>query len=229
MAIERDEPRISLNQLTEYLTANSSRHKKIIEQQKRPSDFQVIYYQYAQDAIQNFIVGGLVDENLLIDAIDELHLRQAPSEYEETRILSNVEALESFLEFYDDIDLLELSPDRGPAEQPKLLVGGVSLSVRPEILLSGEHSRYGQCIGALKLYFSKREKAKLTEESGKYPSTILQQYLTTYYTDHKVLPRACRVIDIFGRASFCAPRSYKRIMNEIEVACEEITIWWEKL
>jgi len=47
MAIERDEPRISLNQLTEYLTANSSRHKRIIEQQKRPNDFQVIYLRAA--------------------------------------------------------------------------------------------------------------------------------------------------------------------------------------
>jgi hypothetical protein len=41
----REQPRVSLNQLTEYLVANSARRKRIVEQQKRPNTFQVIYYQ----------------------------------------------------------------------------------------------------------------------------------------------------------------------------------------
>ncbi|MEW6587504.1 MAG: hypothetical protein AB1442_18085, partial [Nitrospirota bacterium] len=108
MPDERDEPRISLNQLTEYLVSDASRRKRIIEQQKRPTSFQVSYYQPAQAAIQRFIANGLSNEDSLVSLIDRLYSRTPTSDFDENRNESNAEALASFLEFYEEIDLNEL-------------------------------------------------------------------------------------------------------------------------
>jgi hypothetical protein len=228
-SIERDEPRISLNQLTEYLVATAARRKRIIEQQKRPNDFQVIYYQDAQDAIQRFIAGGMADEDELGGAIEAVLTRKSSSDYDEIRSTSNAEAMESFLEVYEAVDLLELNPSQGPNDQQKLRISGLDLSVRPEIILRGELKRHGPVVGGIKLYFTKRETARLGADSGKYPSSLLHEYLRDQNPDKKVLHGACIVVDVFGQSVFRAPRSHKRALSDVAVACEEISLWWNTL
>lgn len=224
---ERREPRISLNQLTEYLTATPAQRKHIIEQQKHPNDFQVIYYHEAQDAIQRFVAEGMSNEELLVSAVDDLYSRSWANQYQKTRNVSNAEAIVSFLEFYENLSLADLQPAAAPDDQPKLRVGRLDISIRPEILLRGDNNRYGATVGAIKLYFGKLKKDRLNGDSAKYPSTVLYTYLVQRIPDRKPLHQACIVIDVFGQSLFSAPHSHKRVFAEVKVACEEIAIWWD--
>jgi hypothetical protein len=222
----RRDPRISLNQLTEYLVATPARKRTILRQQKYPSAYQTIYYQEAQDTIQRFITEDLSNEEILLSAIDDICSRSFTGSYEKNKNASNAEALESFYDFYKNINLLNFRPLVAPDDQPKILVGNVNLSVRPEILLSdGE----GKVAGAIKLYFSKRSEAYLDDRSGKYPSAILYEYLRRQNPDCKPLQKACIVIDVFNKRQFSAPKSYTRALRDIEVTCEDIAILWSHI
>lgn len=64
---ERHAPRFSVNSLSEYLVANASRRRRILEEQKRPRDFQVIYYKEAEEAIVRFIVDDRDPASLATD------------------------------------------------------------------------------------------------------------------------------------------------------------------
>ena len=61
----RNDSRISVNKLTEYLVAGSTRRRSIVSEQKRPSEFMTIYYQPAQDIIVDFMVGNAGEGELL--------------------------------------------------------------------------------------------------------------------------------------------------------------------
>lgn len=226
---ERAEPRISLNQLTEYLVANSTGRKSIIRQQKYPKSFQVIYYQDAQDAIQQFIAGGMSKEEILASRIDDIYSRSTASKYEHTRSISNAEAIDSFLQFYENIDLADLAPSIAPDDQPKLRIGEINISVRPEIILNGDHKRYGQVVGGIKLYLVKRDTARLDNELGKYPSSILYNYLGQQNPNRRPLHQSCIIVDVFGKKQFSAPRTHKKILAHVRVACEEIADRWKHI
>jgi hypothetical protein len=224
---ERRQPRMSLNQLTEYLIASPGQRKRIIEQQKHPNDFQVIYYHNAQDAIQRFIAGGMSKEELLLGAIDDLYSRSAGNQYEHDKNISNAQAIQSFFEFYQNIDLVGLKAVAAPDDQPKFHIGSLDISVRPEIILKGNDRHSGLVIGALKLYFRNHKKAHLNEDSAIYPSAILYKYLEKENPDRKPLNKACIMADVFGQNFYTTPQSHKRILAEVKVACEEIAIWWD--
>jgi hypothetical protein len=226
---ERLQPRISLNALTEYLKANATRRRRIIEEQKRPNDFQVIYYQPAQDAIVEFLVSSASDESILEQAMDRLDSLDPKNDYQERRWPNNVEAIQSFLNFYEDIDFESLNAVAGPSDQPRLTFSNISLSIRPDILLSGNLTRYGDVIGAVKLYFTKDEELFLTSQSGQCSTSLLYQFLSEYHPQRRPLPRLCFTIDVFGQTVHTAPRSYRRLLNEVSEACEEIAVRWPQV
>lgn len=226
---ERLQPRISLNALTAYLNATAARRRRIIEEQKRPNDFQVIYYQPAQDAIVEFLVSGASDESILEQAMNRLNSLDPRNDYEERRWPNNVEALQSFLNFYEDVDFEGLNVVAGPPDQPRLTFSNISLSIRPEILLSGTLTRYGDVIGAVKLYFTKDEGLFLTPQSGQYPTSLIYHFLSEHHTHRRSLPRLCFTVDVFGQTVHTAPRSYRRLLNEVSAACEEIELRWSQI
>jgi len=49
-------PRISLNKLCEFMTASIPRQRRIIKDQKFPSDFMRVYYREAQEAVAMMIL-----------------------------------------------------------------------------------------------------------------------------------------------------------------------------
>jgi hypothetical protein len=229
MPKERRKPRISVNALTEYLTANAGRRRRIVETQKHPPDYQVIYYEPAAKTMTAFIVGGCADEDTVITEIDRLYSLPAKSDYEHHRWTSNAEALESFLGFYERLDLQGMAVTRTSTKLPKLSIGGAEVSVRPEMTLTGKVPRQGEVIGGINLFFSKNEKNHLNVVTGGYASSLVYELLRQHSNGPKPLQRLCLNVDVFGQSVHPAPQSYRRLFNDIEVACEEISMWWDKV
>lgn len=221
---ERARPRISVTKLGEYLVATPLRRRAIVREQKKPRDFVVARYGDVYSAIQQFLLRGAVDTSILETAIERLYNASATTEWQEQDNALSAEALESFLDISDSIDITGCSVSLGDNDAPQMQVGGVSVSVRPEVLLS-RPTPGGDVSGVVKLYISKN--LPLTDEAGRYVATTVHQYLSDCLRPGGAPePKSCMVVDIFGQNVFEAPRSYKRRRKDIEAACEEIARAW---
>jgi hypothetical protein len=218
-------PRISVNKLGEYMTATPLRRRRIIFDQQRPKTFIVPRYTEAQDAITKYLVRGQRDAGLLASEIERLSLAPSATEWEAQRKRLCVEALERFLDVADQLHLDEQTLAAGGNDQPRLQVGGLEVSVRPEILVRGTNRSGEAAGGALKLYFSKT--IPLNQEGGEYVATLVHQFVDTHITPGLADPRLCQVIDVFGGRVFTAPRAVARRRRDLWAACEEIARAWD--
>lgn len=219
-----DNPRISINQLAKYLSASPAIRRSIIIQQKQPKTFIVNYYDYANQPILNFLLGGCKDEEIIVKEIDSLYHKDTQSEYEEIRISVNIEAMQAVLDSYDQLDLENLVVEQIQNDCPKVMISNVDISVRPELLIKGQNKK----IGALKLYYGKND--PLSVESASYISAIVSRFIEENYTDslEKNL-KLCQVYDIFSGMVYAAPAAIKKRYRDIEYACQEIALWWNAL
>jgi hypothetical protein len=217
-------PRISVNKLGEYMTATPLRRRRIILDQQRPRAFIVPRYTEAQDAIVKYLVGDQRDESILLGEIERLNLAPSATAWEEQRKRLCSEALARFVEMTDKINLTGLAVARGGNDQQRLVVDGVEISVRPEVIVQGVN-RHGEPVtGALKLYFSKT--IPLNEDAGEYVATVLYQYLDQQTGPGNAEPKLCQVVDVFGGRVFAAPRATARRRRDVIAACEEIRRAW---
>ena len=222
-AKERKNPRFSVNSLSEYLVANAVRRRRILEEQKRPRDFQVSYYKEASEAIVECIASDM-DLERLTEARNALSSSPPGNEWEASRRAAGIEAVEAFRHAVKQLDLSAYQIFRGQRTPRRLNLAGVSVSVRPEILL--KQNRDGSVeAGGLKLFLSKNK--RLAEDRARYIGTILYQYLRAQAKERAAVKyKHCYVIDVFGAQVFTAPRTYKRRAREVEASCEEISMLW---
>lgn len=218
-ARERNHPRISVNKLSEYITALPGRRKSIIKGQKRPQSFIVPYYNEAEDVIIEYLTTHWGNEDWINSKILELSNRSVKSDWDENRRDICIGALESFLELLEALDLGDLSCVAGEHNPPKLHIADVEVSVRPEIYLIDTS---GSTQGCVKLVFGKGR--DLSETEAGYTGTCLQSWMMQQFniSNHKT----CFVIDVSGEKYHMAPKAYKKRKSDIEAACEEIARAW---
>lgn len=226
MVEERTEPRISVNKLGEYLVAAPVRRRRIITDQKRPSEFIVTRYRDAAEAMIVFLENGAADDGIIEQAIEDLGRKAVSTDFQEQDRDLSIEALIKFLDMADTIPLDGLDLRRGDPDPQRLQVEGVLISVRPEIVLSGRTRNDDASVGLLKLYLSKTY--PLTDEAGEYVGTVLQHYAACSLANLGIVDyRLCKTLDVFSQRVHTAPRSYRRRLNDIEAACQEIARAWE--
>ncbi|WP_152670649.1 hypothetical protein [Rubrobacter aplysinae] len=226
MLKERVEPRISVNKLGEYAATNSAtRRRRIVLDQKKPKDFIVSRYSDAQDLVADFLSGNLDYEDLL-DKVDEFRNTTASTDWQENRNKVCAEALLSFIDMADKLDFGSLVLTKGEQTPPRLLVQSVSVSIKPELLIT-KHKRSGDSVaGAVKLHMSKSY--TMSDNAGSYAATMLQQFVEAN-SQFPCDRRLCYVVDVFGQRIFTAPRSHIRRRKAIEASCEEINRAWPEL
>lgn len=220
--IVREEPRISVNKLSEYITAFPSRRKTIIKQQKRPPSFIVPYYKSAEEVVIDYLTNNINSEDWLDNRIQQLSDKVVSSDWDETRRNVCIDALDSFVEFAKDLDFGDLRCVNGETDSPKLLISEVLVSVRPELYLINSNKEIKGCI---KLVFGK-SRGEIAKNEAEYTGVCLQRWL--YEQKNISNSTSCFVLDIFGQNSYTAPKAYKKRMNDIEAACEEIARAWAK-
>lgn len=220
-----NQPRISVNKLGEYLTANPVRRRSIIKSQKEPSPAVVPLYQKALPILERFFVSG--DLNLMHKDIEKLRTKEPKSEWDGDDNSNTALALEMFTKFHAQLDLSDCSIHKAdPQEQSKLGIGGVDVSVRPDFYLRFEKRRQA-FIGALKFHWTKSDDHQLTQEGGIYVAATLHHFLEHFHANNlKPSLEHCFSIDVFRQAIRTAPKGYQRIRNNIIAGCEEIALRW---
>ena len=223
MTVTRESPRVSVNKLGQYLTATPSLRKRIIQGQKHPVDPQYLRYPAAAQAIIEFLCEGR-DEVILRYHQRRLLNARPESDYDAHRLALCAEALQRCLASSEGL-IARAVASPVEADLPPLALGGVDVSVRPEVLLRSVDSQGMMRSGLLKLYFSKH--TPLDERSGQYIATVLQRYAEERLEQRgPVDPRLVGVFDVFAGRLFQAPRAQQRRMNDVVLACEEIAARW---
>jgi hypothetical protein len=222
--IERQEPRISLNKLGEYLTATPARRRAIVQQQKNPTTFRVARYREAYAAIVDCSLAGF-DTTLLEKAMDNLS-RAGGSESELQRAQNCREAISHFASMAAELPFDDVSLGKPAGNLPTLALGGVDISVRPELLSSGTVGRPTRpCSGAIKLYFSKTY--PLTIEAAQYVGAVTMKFMTDSLSPVSPVDyRMVWVVDVFAEQVFQAPKNTARKIDDAVAACEEIVGRW---
>jgi hypothetical protein len=184
----------------------------------------VARYSRARRAIVEHLTTGR-DKHQLIDTIEDLEGQPTRSKWHAQDQLLSVEALDRFLDVQLPLDTWQVR--RCPGNPPKLDVGGVQVSVRPDLLVRGIDRNGASWFGAVKVHLSKG--FALNDVAAQYSATALhqwaEQHLATPATPAN--PRACLVIDVFAQAVWTAPRAHRRRRAHLEAACEEIALRWD--
>jgi hypothetical protein len=220
------EPRMSINALSQYMTAPAARREAILREQKYPSDYRVIWYEHATRAIVRFLLDPEKDVNVLTEAAQRIRTRPEADRKEQRKLADNANALIAFAACYNQIPFDGLRVQRGPQEG-NLVLEGVTISVRPEAQLVGDY-RGVHSLGAVKLYLSKNN--RLGTDGFATTGALLQFFMQARLpTGSTCLARHCNVVDVFGRKCVAAPRAAARRRNEVEAACREIAHRWPNI
>lgn len=220
----RQDPRFAMNALMRYMIAPAARRYKLIRDQKYPPVFQSIWYEAACNAISRFIASGMQDETMLSGEMSRLAGLVPANDQEAQKNEGNIEAIESFLNSYDQIQLNDLEPSLGTNVVPGLLISGVQISVRPDIELRGA-VRGRNVVGAMKLYFSKVD--PLTDAAAQYGAVTIKRYCEGNLAGGaSVRPADCSVFDVFAGRLYVAPVAVSRRNQDLEAACDEIALRW---
>ena len=218
-------PRVSINQLATYLVATPSQRRRILRDAKAPATFRVNWYDFARSSIEAFVGGGMADDSILTNESQRLLDLEPTNEFEETRHRTNAEAIDSFLDCFDQIQTNGMELTLGPNASNPTVVHDIEISVRPEFLISGDYRNSPTC-GGVKLYFSKAD--PLTNVSAPYITAALMQHIQNHHQPdgHSTRHQNCQVVDVFGGQVHSAPRAITRRFADIEAACQEIGLIW---
>lgn len=224
MLEEKADPRITVSKLGEYLDSSPIRRRRIVINQKRPTEYVIGRYHEALDAMTEYFIRGR-DEQIIHHATERLAIKPVESEFEEQDRDLSIKALEIFLEVVASLDLRELLPERGEPDPHPLNVSGVTIDVQPEVVLFGHDRDNNPSVGAIKLYLSRTH--PLSETAADYVGSLLHYYLTQRLSDRgRPDNRICFTIDVFAGAIYRAPKAYKRRLTYIRAASEEIARSW---
>jgi len=222
---ERQSARISINKLGEYLSAGPTRRRTILTEQRNPRVFQVTWYRWAERAIRSFLVDHLDDAEHFLAERERIAQLEITSRHDEVRQSTNLAAMDAFMAVLPELPIDGASMFAAHDDAPHVSFGGVEVSVRPEVILTGANSKGLPRVGALKLFLSQSH--PLDDTTGLYVAAVLHQFAEEHLTDHGVAdPQLCIVVDVFQRKFWTAPRHYKRRVQDIDAACEEIAAMW---
>jgi hypothetical protein len=149
--------KISVNELAKYLDSTLLKRRAIVKAQIEDPPYMGAYYRDARKAITGFLIDPEKNEEGIVRVIDELENSHGESDYEKARLKYNIEALDSFLVMYDEIQYLdECQIAKVISPCPKVTINDVEIHVTPECIISGTY-RKSSVVGAVKLYFGKPE------------------------------------------------------------------------
>lgn len=198
----RNNPRISINQLAEYLIATAARRRSILIQQKFPPSYIAARYDEAQDAVADYVTTFGFDSSKIIGVITQLSTAVPKTATEIQKLASCIEVLEIFLENSEILDFLsKYKVTSGVGKDNKMKISGVEVSLRPEIIFEGKNEKGKNIVGAVKLFFSKN--IELTEKEADYITTSIKNYVQKINTDKVDVPNnTILVYDVFRNKLF---------------------------
>jgi hypothetical protein len=226
------EPRISATKLAEYLVSDPARQEKIVKDQKLGPKVIIIRYTRVRNAFADSFSSSGIDGSLLGARATEISRLESDNPWQQDDNIRSAEALRHLEEVAASIDCANATKIHRPADGwPALNINGVRVSVQPELVFSRAHRGITK-LGAIILNTGKSESTSLARTNnrftaGDYLTVLLYRMLDLRLATIGVpLHSRCFAIDVFRRATYSAPGSFKTLLRHIEAACRTIALQW---
>jgi len=225
------EPRLSANQLAEYLNATPNRRKGIVRDAKYPKTSIVARYDGAWNAITKYLCNDGRPSVDLVDAMERQTAREkkpgaTPWVQQDARL--SIEAIDAFMKSYNKLGLTKLSCKPITGSQPKLSISGVDISVSLNATTHRKETADEPLVGGMILVFSKAEASTAAREQRCRTSAVLATLFAAKHltASGAVDPKLCFSLDVFACRMYPAPGSYVKRLSHMEVSCEEVALRW---
>jgi len=225
------DPRLSANQVADYLSANATNRRRILSEAKYPPTMILVRYDDARTAVAAHLAANGAKKNILSDALLSIR-RKADKEgvtsYKKQNHKLCVDAIEAFgaAEAKMGVGMVRFkAPD---THNSKLKISGVSVSVSLDLVTERADGKGNKVIGGAVLVFSK---------TGGPEKNIEARCLAIALLVHELLkqklkageacdPNICMAIDVFNGKVYRAKSQQKLLFRTIETSCDEVaTIW----
>lgn len=227
----REAPRISANDLALFMVSSDTARMSIIRRAKRPSSPPIIRYKDIRQPICNYLmddlrrIAALVSaEEMLLQRIEdpaETALRKDDARHS-IQVLHAIQGMANQLAPYQFV--------AAPQNQPKLMLAGVEISIRADLLVNGSSRGKSQCgVALLRMTQddSETEAARAKRrDMGLYVATLARLHADSLGGDREPTHRLCLSIDIQHGEAFAAPTSNARRGSDLESACRFIGAMW---
>lgn len=216
--------RISLNKLGEYMTARGGRRRRIILDQQLPQTYLTSRYAKARSAICSYLKDG--DAEALIATQQALSSSREGTEHQIEVRMNCAEAIDAFARLDRHLGLgNEAEFYSAPSKPHHLEIGGVDISVAPDVLVRVTRRGREQW-GAVKLYFAKGADYQLQEDGARFVATLLHEWCSGTRDGESARPSFSLSVDVFRGRVVAAPTARTRRLEDIEASCEEIARAW---
>lgn len=221
------DPRISANQLAEYVLASPTRRQAILRNAKYAPTFLVIRYSAAREAICRYLTDDARPIGPLLTAENTLMQLAASggSSFQQNDAALSAEAIKAFrsMSIQNQIPHVTFAANTQPL--PKLTISGVDVSIRLDLVArdNGKGLVGGAILQTSKAVASKSWRDDHSKVVASLVWMLSSEHLKALGTvDRKV----CMSIDVFGGEFICAPNNYKRKLNDVTASCSEIAALW---
>ncbi|MFT0876458.1 hypothetical protein VRZ08_07835 [Rhodopseudomonas sp. G2_2311] len=224
-----------MNDLALYMVSSETARIGIVRRAKAPQIPPIIRYRDARGPICAFLTDLRRDVNPLVVAEQMFTQRMSdPSEsaLRQDDARQSIEVLNAVQRMRNQLAPYEFVP--APADQNRLTLGGVEVSVRADLLVYGS-SRGTNLIGAAVLRMTQDDAdsdaaRSKRREMGLYVATLARLHIEqNISSDRQVANRLCMSIDVQHGELFAAPDANTRRMNDIENACRFIAALWPQV
>ena len=224
-------PRLSANQVADYLSANATNRRRILSDAKYPSTMIVVRYDDARTAVAAHMAANDGKKNILADALEALRRKAAKqdiTDYKRQNHKLCTEAIEGFQATETKMGVGSVKFKAPDIHNSKLKISGVNVSVSLDLMTERVDGNGNKVIGGAVLVFSKtggpekniearcRAIALLTHE-------VLKQQLKAGETCD---PNICMAIDVFNGKAYRAKAQQKQLFKTVETSCEEVATVW---
>ena len=227
----RPNPRLSANQISEYLNATAPGRTRIIRDARFPKTSVTAQYDIARKGLVTFLNDDARGFRHLADTVDRLERRkQRPdaTDWMKRDSQSSIEALDAFERTYNKIGLTALTCVAAPARQPILAKWPTRVSVHLDVTVQRERTGGRPDIGGAIFIFSKGEKAtKARIDRCKTIAGLIMVHCQEFMSERGAIdPALCMAIDVFARTAYTPPGTFARKLGQIADASDEIAARW---
>jgi hypothetical protein len=223
-------PRLSANQVADYLDANATKRRNILRDAKFPPIILLIPYSDAKAALIGHFARNQAESQL--DGRVQALRRKAGlpdiSEFERRNCNLCIEAIESFQAAESKMKLNKLRFSRPGGHFPKLKISGVSVSVSIDLLTAKTDSKGTSAKGGAMLVFSKSGgPQKNMPARCKAISLLIFELLKDQGRPGEVYdPTMCMAIDVFKGIIYRAKSEQRQLWKTVGMSCDEVTRIW---
>ncbi len=226
------EPRITAAKLSEYAVASPARQRTIVQNAKIAPKVQLSYYREVRDIFSTSYGHDGINADFLARKAKEIEERKPESSWQEEENPRCAGALKHLSRVVREMECSGGNaihrPQRGWGG---FRIAGVYVSINPELVFSIPHRGVRKTGGVI---LNTGQDASLSLDRshdghsvGDYLSTLLYRLLEA--RGGVPLHTRCYAIDVARETSYSAPSAHKRLLKNLEAACEMIALRWESI